>query len=99
MSRVGKYPVPVPAGVKLALDGRVLTATGKLGAMTLELTDAVDLDIRADEVAVMPRGSDRRSDRLTRRSARGRTPRGSGDHQPTGPVPCGPRPIGNRPVA
>jgi len=61
MSRVGKYPVPVPAGVKLALDGRVLTATGKLGVMTLELTDAVDLDIRAEEVAVMPRGSDRRS--------------------------------------
>lgn len=56
MSRVGKYPVPVPAGVQLSLAGRTLVAKGKLGELKLDLTDAVDLDIRADEVAVSPRG-------------------------------------------
>ncbi|WP_431302742.1 50S ribosomal protein L6 [Sediminicoccus sp. BL-A-41-H5] len=56
MSRVGKYPVPVPAGVQLTLAGRTLVAKGKLGELKLDLTDAVDLDIRANEVAVMPRG-------------------------------------------
>lgn len=60
MSRVGKYPVPVPAGVQLSLAGRTLVAKGKLGEMRLDLTDAVDLDIRASEVAVLPRGKSTR---------------------------------------
>lgn len=60
MSRVGKYPVPVPAGVQLSLAGRTLVAKGKLGELKLDLTDAVDLDIRANEVAVMPRGKSTR---------------------------------------
>ena len=61
MSRVGKYPVPVPAGVTMAMDGRVLTAKGKLGELKLELTDAVDLEIENNQVAVKPRGDDRRA--------------------------------------
>lgn len=61
MSRVGKYPVPVPAGVQVSLAGRTLVAKGKLGELKLDLTDAVDVDIRANEVAVSPRGKDVRS--------------------------------------
>ena len=60
MSRVGKYPVPVPAGVQLSLAGRTLVAKGKLGELKLDLTDAVDIDIRGAEVAVMPRGKSTR---------------------------------------
>ena len=61
MSRVGKYPVPVPAGVQISLAGRTLVAKGKLGELKLDLTDAVDVDVRANEVAVSPRGKDIRS--------------------------------------
>ena len=61
MSRVGKYPVPVPAGVQVSLAGRTLVAKGKLGELKLDLTDAVDIDVRANEVAVSPRGKDIRS--------------------------------------
>ncbi len=61
MSRVGKYPVPIPAGVQVTLQGRTLKAKGKLGELSLDLTDAVDVDIRDQEVAVAPRGEDRRS--------------------------------------
>ena len=61
MSRVGKYPVPVPAGVTLALAGRTLTAKGKLGELKLDLTDDVDVEIKANEVAVSPRRTDRRA--------------------------------------
>jgi large subunit ribosomal protein L6 len=50
----------VPAGVQLSLAGRTLVAKGKLGELKLDLTDAVDLDIRANEVAVMPRGKSTR---------------------------------------
>ena len=61
MSRVGKYPVTVPAGVSVALAGRTLTAKGKLGELSLDLTDAVDVEVAGNEVKVSPRGEDRRS--------------------------------------
>jgi len=61
MSRVGKYPVPVPAGVQVALQGRTIVAKGKLGELTLDLTDHVDVEIDAGQVAVSPRGEDRRA--------------------------------------
>lgn len=45
MSRVGKYPVPVPSGVQVALQGRTVVAKGKLGELKLDLTDHVDVTI------------------------------------------------------
>ena len=61
MSRVGKYPVPVPAGVQVALQGRTVVAKGKLGELKLPLTDEVDVEIDGGLVAVKPRRDDRRS--------------------------------------
>ncbi len=57
MSRIGKYPVEIPAGVTMALAGRTLTATGKLGTLSLELTDRVDATIDGGKVSVAPRGN------------------------------------------
>ncbi len=57
MSRVGKYPVEIPAGVQVALAGRTLTAKGKLGVLSLELTDLVDAAIESGRVSVTPRGN------------------------------------------
>lgn len=57
MSRVGKYPVEVPAGVQVALAGRVLTATGKLGELKLDLTDNVDAVVEGNKVSISPRGN------------------------------------------
>jgi large subunit ribosomal protein L6 len=61
MSRVGKYPVPVPAGVQVALQGRTVVAKGKMGELKLPLTDEVDVEIEGSQVAVKPRRDDRRS--------------------------------------
>ena len=61
MSRVGKYPVPVPAGVQVALQGRTVVAKGKLGELKLALTDDVEVEINDNQVAVKPRRDDRRS--------------------------------------
>ena len=57
MSRVGKYPVVVPAGVEVALAGRRLVARGKLGELGLELTDQVDAEVADGQVRVVPRGN------------------------------------------
>lgn len=57
MSRVGKYPVPIPAGVTIDIAGRTLTASGKLGRMSLELTDRVDVTVADGKASVAPRGN------------------------------------------
>ena len=61
MSRVGKYPVPVPQGVQVALQGRTVVAKGKNGELRLDLTDDVDVTVEDGKVAVQPRRDDRRS--------------------------------------
>ena len=61
MSRVGKYPVPVPAGVVVSLLDRTVVAKGKNGELSLALTDEVDVAIENGTVAVSPRGADRRA--------------------------------------
>ena len=57
MSRVGKYPVDVPAGVTVALAGRILQAKGKLGSLSLSLTDLVDASVEDNKVTVTPRST------------------------------------------
>lgn len=57
MSRVGKYPVEVPAGVQVALVGRQIVAKGKLGELRLDLTDHVDVTSEDGRVTVAPRGN------------------------------------------
>ncbi|MSP05302.1 MAG: 50S ribosomal protein L6 [Acetobacteraceae bacterium] len=58
MSRVGKYPVEIPAGVQVAVANGVCTAKGKLGEMTLALTDWVDTKVEGNQVSVAPRTSE-----------------------------------------
>jgi len=61
MSRVGKYPVEIPAGVQVALAGRTLTAKGQRGELRLELTDQVDAAVAADAVTITPRSSEQQA--------------------------------------
>ncbi len=61
MSRVGKYPVEIPAGVEIAIAGRVLTARGKLGQLSVELTDDVETTVAEGRVTVTPRSKERRA--------------------------------------
>jgi len=55
MSRVGKYPVEVPAGVTLALAGNILTAKGKLGELKLTIADNVEAKIDGAKISVTPK--------------------------------------------
>lgn len=57
MSRVGKYPVEIPAGVHVAIVGRTLSAKGKLGELKLDLTDNVEATVEGNKVAITPRGN------------------------------------------
>ena len=55
MSRVGKYPVTIPAGVEVAIANNILTAKGKLGQLTLALTDLVGTTVADGRGTVIPK--------------------------------------------
>jgi large subunit ribosomal protein L6 len=55
MSRVGKYPVEIPAGVKVAIANGFVTATGKLGELKLKLTEHVEASVDGNHVSVKPK--------------------------------------------
>jgi large subunit ribosomal protein L6 len=54
MSRVGKNPVKVPSGVTADLSGRKLTIKGKLGELSLKLSDQVQVKIEDGKVVFTP---------------------------------------------
>ncbi|MDE8347444.1 MAG: 50S ribosomal protein L6 [Acidocella sp.] len=55
MSRVGKYPVEIPAGVTVAISGNIVTAKGKLGEQNLTLTELVEAKVEGNHVSVSPK--------------------------------------------
>jgi large subunit ribosomal protein L6 len=57
MSRVGKYPVEIPAGVQVAIANGTLTAKGKLGELKLPLSDNIEAKVEGNKVAIAPRGN------------------------------------------
>ena len=61
MSRVGKHPVAVPAGVEVSLAGRRVTAKGKLGQLSFEATDDVVLTLEDKMVVVKPTNNSKRA--------------------------------------
>lgn len=54
MSRVGKSPVEVPSDVDVAIVSGVLTAKGKLGELSVALSDAVTVNLADGTVTVAP---------------------------------------------
>jgi large subunit ribosomal protein L6 len=61
MSRVGKHPVDIPAGVQVAIADNLLTAKGKLGELHLKLTDQVEAKVDGGKVKVSPRNNERQA--------------------------------------
>ncbi len=57
MSRIGKYPVDIPAGVTVAIADGMLTAKGKLGELRMPLTDHVETTVEDGKVSVKPRST------------------------------------------
>jgi large subunit ribosomal protein L6 len=52
MSRVGKKPIPIPAGTKISYQDRALTIEGKKGKLSRTIHPAVDLNIEHGVVNV-----------------------------------------------
>jgi large subunit ribosomal protein L6 len=52
MSRIGRLPIPVPAGVDVTIDGRVLTVTGPKGQLTRQLHPDMTVSREDDSIVV-----------------------------------------------
>jgi large subunit ribosomal protein L6 len=54
MSRIGKRPVPVPAGVTATIDGGQLSVKGPKGTLTMPLTDLITYEVQDGAISVQP---------------------------------------------
>jgi large subunit ribosomal protein L6 len=61
MSRIGKHPVSVPDGVKVALAGQKVTVSGKLGDLERTLPKEVVIAQDGGAITVQPRGESKRA--------------------------------------
>jgi large subunit ribosomal protein L6 len=61
MSRVGKNPVPVPAGVTVQIAGHTITTKGKLGELSMPLSDQVEVSLADGRVLVKPANDTKQS--------------------------------------
>ncbi|MBN8920553.1 MAG: 50S ribosomal protein L6, partial [Rhizobiales bacterium] len=61
MSRIGKKPVPVPAGVTAGVEGQTVKVKGPKGALQLVLHGDVSVSMDKGAVNVSPRGESKRA--------------------------------------
>ena len=60
MSRIGKQPITVPAGVEVAIDGRTVTAQGPKGKLSHVLPEPITVQRAEDGTLVVQRPDDER---------------------------------------
>jgi len=61
MSRIGKRPVPMPAGVTASAESGVLTVKGPKGTLTLQMLDDVTYQVEEGAISVHPANDTKRA--------------------------------------
>lgn len=61
MSRTGKKPVAIPAGVTATLEGGVVTVKGPKGALSIPMSDDVSYSLQDGSLALKPANSSKRA--------------------------------------
>ena len=64
MSRIGKKPIPIPGGVKVAIAGKTVAVEGPKGKLKREFSDSVDIVVEADKILVNRGNGSKESDAL-----------------------------------
>ncbi|MFA5043888.1 MAG: 50S ribosomal protein L6 [Kiritimatiellia bacterium] len=58
MSRVGQKPIPVPAGVEIKLNDKLLSVKGPKGTLSREIPEAFEIRLEPGLITIKPRISD-----------------------------------------
>ena len=61
MSRIGKRPVPMPAGVSATTEGQILSVKGPKGTLSLQMRDEIAYEIGDDGIVVKPANDTKRA--------------------------------------
>ena len=61
MSRIGKKPVELPAGVSASVSGQTVEVKGPKGTLSFTATDDVTISVEDNTVAIEPRGKSKRA--------------------------------------
>ena len=61
MSRVGKNPVPLPAGVEIRIADQTLTAKGKLGQLSMSISPEIAAVVEDGKIVVKPANDSKRA--------------------------------------
>jgi large subunit ribosomal protein L6 len=61
MSRIGKKPVTIPAGVTASIEGRVLSVKGPKGTLSIDLADEVTYAVEDGAISVQPANETKRA--------------------------------------
>ncbi|MBQ9432412.1 MAG: 50S ribosomal protein L6 [Kiritimatiellae bacterium] len=59
MSRIGRQPIAIPAGVEVKVDGSRVTVKGKLGELTRVLCDGIGVSVDNGQITVSRRDDSR----------------------------------------
>lgn len=63
MSRIGRLPIPVPAGVDVAIDGRSVTVVGPKGTLHHDVAEPITVERVDDVTLAVTRPDDERASR------------------------------------
>ena len=63
MSRIGRLPIPVPAGVEVSLDGQLVTVKGPKGTLSHTISEPIKIERSADGILSVSRPDDERASR------------------------------------
>lgn len=66
MSRIGKLPISLPAGVEVKVENNTVTVKGKLGSLTQQIDEAVTLKVENNQLII-----ERNSDAIEHRAKHG----------------------------
>ncbi len=61
MSRIGKRPVPMPAGVTATTEGRTLSVRGPKGTLSMQMIEDIAYDIQDGAISVQPANDTKRA--------------------------------------
>ncbi len=63
MSRIGRLPIPVPAGVDITIDGQLVTVKGPKGTLSHTIAEGITLARQDDGTLLVQRPDDSRENR------------------------------------
>ena len=64
MSRIGKKPIDIPAGVEVKVEGNLVTVKGSKGTESVEFRNEVKVSVSNNQIIVEPNSDDRKTGAL-----------------------------------